>query len=329
MTRGPVRGDRRHRPPGRLAARSRRTRSPRSAGPSRSAPTASSSTPGGRPTAWSSCTTTPRLPDGRVIVDTPWRELPEHVPTLGDALDACAGAWVNIEIKNRPTEPDFDPDDHVAVEVLAHLAERGAGRWLISSFRLETIDRCRLVAPDVPTAWLTASIEPGDDRDAGRSAATSPCTRGSRRSRAADRRLPRRRPARQRLDVQRPGPLRRARRLGHRRPLHRRPRRHARRPPECVSDGAAGATYSDGSSTRWSGPRDDEADGVGDVVELEAVDLAEVVAVELVGERGVVLDDDVVEVDLLVEVVGRPRRRRRAARRRASAGSPSPSSCGT
>ena len=74
-----------------------------------------------------------RLADGRVIVDTPWRELPEHVPTLGAALDACAGAWVNVEIKNSPAEPDFDADDRVAVEVLATLAERGAGRWLISS----------------------------------------------------------------------------------------------------------------------------------------------------------------------------------------------------
>ena len=106
-----------------------------------------------------------RLPDGRVIVDTPLRDMPEHVPTLGDALDACAGAWVNIEIKNAPPDPDFDPDDHVAVEVLAHLAERGAGRWLISSFRLETVDRCHLVAPEVPTAWLTLEVGPGTPDD--------------------------------------------------------------------------------------------------------------------------------------------------------------------
>jgi glycerophosphoryl diester phosphodiesterase len=98
------------------------------------------------------------LPDGRVIVETPWRELPEHVPMLGEALDACDGAWVNIEIKNSPLEPDFDPDDRVAVEVLAHLAERSPGRWLLSSFRLTTIDRCHRVAPDVPTAWLTLTV---------------------------------------------------------------------------------------------------------------------------------------------------------------------------
>jgi glycerophosphoryl diester phosphodiesterase len=96
-----------------------------------------------------------RVTDGRVIVDTPWQELPSYVPTFGEALDACGGLWVNIEIKNDEADPDFDPLDRVAVEVLATLAERGRGRWLISSFRLATVDRCRLLDPTVPTAWLT------------------------------------------------------------------------------------------------------------------------------------------------------------------------------
>ena len=46
--------------------------------------------------------------------------------------------------------------------VLAELAERGdGGRWLISSFRLETVDRCHLVDPGVPTSWLVVEIGPG------------------------------------------------------------------------------------------------------------------------------------------------------------------------
>jgi glycerophosphoryl diester phosphodiesterase len=98
--------------------------------------------------------------DGRVIAETPWQELPAHVPTLGDALDACSGAWVNIEIKNNEGEPDFDPDDRVAVDVLATLTERAPGRWLLSSFRLRTMDRCRLIDPSVPTAWLTLELGP-------------------------------------------------------------------------------------------------------------------------------------------------------------------------
>lgn len=101
-----------------------------------------------------------RVTDGSVIVDTRWRDLPSYVPTLGEALDSCAGAWVNIEIKNDEREPDFGPDDRVAVEVLAALAERTPGRWLISSFRMRTIDRCRLLDPTVPTAWLTIELGP-------------------------------------------------------------------------------------------------------------------------------------------------------------------------
>jgi glycerophosphoryl diester phosphodiesterase len=101
-----------------------------------------------------------RLGDGSAIVDTPWRALPAYVPTLGEALDACAPLWVNIEIKNDQRDPDFAPDDHVAVEVLAALAERGAGRRLLSSFRAATVDRCRRLDPSVPTAWLTYEIGP-------------------------------------------------------------------------------------------------------------------------------------------------------------------------
>jgi glycerophosphoryl diester phosphodiesterase len=99
-----------------------------------------------------------RVNDGRVIVETPWQQLPPDVPTLGEALDACRGMWVNIEIKNDEREPDFDPLDRVAVEVLATLAERGSGRWLLSSFRMATVDRCRLLDPTVPTAWLTMEM---------------------------------------------------------------------------------------------------------------------------------------------------------------------------
>ena len=100
------------------------------------------------------------LGDGRAIVETRRSELPFYVPTLAEALDACAGAWVNPEIKNDPGEPDFDPDDAVVETLLAELERRGAGRWLVSSFRLETIDRCRALAPHVPTAWLVVEVGP-------------------------------------------------------------------------------------------------------------------------------------------------------------------------
>ncbi|MCU1366643.1 MAG: ugpQ [Ilumatobacteraceae bacterium] len=104
----------------------------------------------------------PLLGDGRVIRETSAADLPDHVPTLSEALDACNGMWVNLEIKNDPTEPDFDATEWVAEQTMAMLQQRGEPeRWLMSSFRIETMDRCRAVAPDVRTAWLT-SVVPDD-----------------------------------------------------------------------------------------------------------------------------------------------------------------------
>jgi glycerophosphoryl diester phosphodiesterase len=102
------------------------------------------------------------LGDGRVLVETPRSRLPFHVPTLAEALDACAGAWVNLEIKNDPGEPDFDAGETVVDGVVAELDRRGpdGGPWLISSFRLETVDRCHALAPHVPTAWLVFEVGP-------------------------------------------------------------------------------------------------------------------------------------------------------------------------
>jgi len=113
---------------------------------------------------------------GRPIVSSTAGELPEWIPTLTTALDACTGAFVNIEIKNSPGEPDFDPDEVVAAAVVAELGGRPdpPTTWLISSFRRETVDRCRELNPDVPTAWLTANPVSADDiasiRAAGHSA---------------------------------------------------------------------------------------------------------------------------------------------------------------
>ena len=101
----------------------------------------------------------PHLADGRPIVAVSAAELPPHVPNLHAALDACAGMWVNIEIKNDVNEPDFDPTDAIADKTLAALAERHDDqRWLISSFRLETIDRCKALRHGLRTAWLVVDV---------------------------------------------------------------------------------------------------------------------------------------------------------------------------
>ena len=100
-----------------------------------------------------------RLPDGRVIAAAGHADLPEHVPTLAAALDACVGMWVNVEVKNDPTEPDLDESESIADETVAHLIARNEDeRWVISCFRMETIDRCHTLAPNIRTAWLCGSV---------------------------------------------------------------------------------------------------------------------------------------------------------------------------
>jgi glycerophosphoryl diester phosphodiesterase len=97
--------------------------------------------------------------DHRAIMDMNGADLPAHVPQLGAALDACDGMWVNVEIKNDPCDPDFDPTDSIADQIVAALSERDENdRWLVSSFRIETVDRCRALAPDIRTGWLVGEV---------------------------------------------------------------------------------------------------------------------------------------------------------------------------
>lgn len=107
-----------------------------------------------------------RLTDGRVIGELTHAVLPEYVPTLAAALDACEGMWVNVEIKNDPDEPDFDASESIADETVAYLVGRNEDdRWVISSFRIETVDRCRALAPAIRTAWLCSEVPGGAEND--------------------------------------------------------------------------------------------------------------------------------------------------------------------
>ncbi len=97
-----------------------------------------------------------QLPDGRVIRESRRDELPDWLPELHSALDACAPAMVNIEIKNSEGDPDFDPDRSIADRVVEALRGRSEpnDRWLISSFDRATVDRVRELAGP-RTALLT------------------------------------------------------------------------------------------------------------------------------------------------------------------------------
>lgn len=96
------------------------------------------------------------LSDGRVIVAVTAAELPEDVALLDAALRACGPMRVNIEIKNVPIDPDFDPTESVAAQVVDLVGAMGvADQIIVSSFGLAAIDAVRALDPSLATGWLT------------------------------------------------------------------------------------------------------------------------------------------------------------------------------
>ncbi|MDH4148771.1 MAG: glycerophosphodiester phosphodiesterase [Acidimicrobiia bacterium] len=97
------------------------------------------------------------LADGRAIGDLRFDELPPHVPSLGDALAACAGMVVNIELKNDPREASFRPPAELAARLgatLAPLVAPAAASLLISSFHRPTVDALAEATPGRRSALL-------------------------------------------------------------------------------------------------------------------------------------------------------------------------------
>jgi glycerophosphoryl diester phosphodiesterase len=110
----------------------------------------------------------PGLADGRLIVHLAKEALPSFIPTLDEALDACGDMWVNVEVKNFRTEPDYDSNDVRTMAVLELLRRRvgdhgDAKRYLLSCFRRKTVDRAHAVWPELPTAWLTMNVGDADE----------------------------------------------------------------------------------------------------------------------------------------------------------------------
>ena len=96
------------------------------------------------------------LPDGRFIVEHDYDDLPDWVPTLAEALDACEGAKVNIEIKNEPDDPDYDAEHQISDAVVGlALAFRDPADLLVTSFNLDTVKRIRDVNGDIRVGYVT------------------------------------------------------------------------------------------------------------------------------------------------------------------------------
>jgi len=104
----------------------------------------------------------PRIGEsGPVIVEKPWSELASgfpELPTLDAALAACDGLIVNVEVKNWPTEPDFDPAQSVAAAVAAKVARRPG--IIVSSFNLYALEVVRGYDVTIATGLLGARIPP-------------------------------------------------------------------------------------------------------------------------------------------------------------------------
>jgi glycerophosphoryl diester phosphodiesterase len=67
-------------------------------------------------------------------------DLPIAVPLLPDALAACDGMVVNVEIKNAPQDPGWDPGEAVAMLTAASIEESGwTERVIVSSFQPSTL----------------------------------------------------------------------------------------------------------------------------------------------------------------------------------------------
>ena len=93
---------------------------------------------------------------GLSVPNTPWSTLCEldlggghHPALLDEALAAMPGVPAQLEVKNHPADPGFEPDHRLALEV----AERARPCDIVTCFNPDTIAAVRRVFPDVVTGW--------------------------------------------------------------------------------------------------------------------------------------------------------------------------------
>jgi len=81
-------------------------------------------------------------------------ELPD-VPSLEEAAEVLGELVINVEIKNNPSEPDFDPEHRMADRIAAWIADGDRyGRCVVTSFNPDTVARVRFVDDRVVTGQL-------------------------------------------------------------------------------------------------------------------------------------------------------------------------------
>ncbi len=83
--------------------------------------------------------------------------LPDSVALLAAALEACDGLEVNIELKNLPGEPGFDPDERMARQVAELVVAVGrVSTTVVSSFWPGSLTEVHETRPEVATGLLVA-----------------------------------------------------------------------------------------------------------------------------------------------------------------------------
>jgi glycerophosphoryl diester phosphodiesterase len=98
------------------------------------------------------------LPDGRTIVTTAAADLPAWVPLLDEALEACAGMGVNVEIKGDAPPEAVEGLVEAVVALLRGFED--PHRFLVTSFSWDLVDRVRALAPELPTGLLALAVDP-------------------------------------------------------------------------------------------------------------------------------------------------------------------------
>lgn len=103
---------------------------------------------------------------GLSVHETPWSTLSEldlgdghHPALLDEVLAALPDTRVQLEIKNDPAQPGFEPDHRRGLEA----AERSRPGDMVTSFNPATLEAVRRLFPEVSTGFLVTGAGDLDD----------------------------------------------------------------------------------------------------------------------------------------------------------------------
>lgn len=102
---------------------------------------------------------------GLPVSATAWSDLGEvdlgdghHPALLDEVMAALPDTPIQLEVKNIPGDPGFEPDHRIALET----AERARPGDVVTGFNADSLVAVRRVFPDVATGWC---VPPGVDFD--------------------------------------------------------------------------------------------------------------------------------------------------------------------